>query len=301
MNRKSTKKSHPGFTLVELLLAISIMAVLATMSLALMRSATEDAKESATLARISKIEAMLQLELENYEVRRLPINRSILEAAAVGPPQQQLLEMRDLKRRIIADIINTEMPRPYFDATRREYKPLSNITESVQIGTDLSPPPFYYPHPNSGLPLSLGLEAVPPAGVQRWNSVKAAYPSTQYSSEDTSVPRLAKFDLPAEYLYEILSRIDYDGTSGIESLGNAAVGDTDGDGIFEVIDSWGEPMVWRIVQVIVGSEDSTDWNNWAPVTLIPEGYELLNPSVPRDISQIRFQILSANLYGVDPT
>ena len=65
-----------------------------------------------------------------------------------------------------------------------------------------------------------------------------------------------KFDNPGEYLYEVLSRIDVDGTSGVEALGNAAIGNSDVDDdpampdpYLEVVDAWGNPLQLRILQV----------------------------------------------------
>ena len=52
----------------------------------------------------------------------------------------------------------------------------------------------------------------------------------------------ADFDLPGEYLYAILQRIDVDGVSGTDQLGNTYFGDTDRDGHLEVVDGWGQPM-----------------------------------------------------------
>lgn len=294
------KRNHQlGFTLMELLLAIAIMAVLATMALAVMASATDDAKGAATASRIAKIEAMLQMELESYEVRRLPISRSALEGAITGPPERKLLDMRDLRLRVIADIINAEMPRPYFEneftgGMREEYKPLSNGSDAIAIGD--------YPV-DSDLASTLSqLQFLKPAGVQHWEAIKSRYPSTDYPSDETATPVPPKFDLPGEYLYEILGRIDYDGISGVEGLGNSAIGDSDDDGIPEIIDAWGKPMSMRVLQVrreSGGADAATDWINLDPTTLIPVGYEFLNSTTPRSIDKIRFQIISPRLFGID--
>jgi len=192
-----------GFTLVELLLVIMVMAVLAAMSWGVMRSATEDAKVAATRARIAQIEAMLQIEFDNYEVRRLPITQA--EMDSVGGNR---VALRDLRRRKLAQIIKDEM-----------------------------------------------------------------------SSGQT--------------LYQILSRLDRDGLSGVEALGNAAVSRI--NNVPQVVDAWGRPLELRVLQVRQGQESTANWNikSLESATLyLPQGYEVLNPSIPRSIDQIRFQVFS---------
>ncbi len=76
-------RRRKGFTLIELLLVIAIMGVLTTMALAVLRSANESAKVSATQARIMRIEAILKSEIERFEVRRLPLSRGALRQAVM--------------------------------------------------------------------------------------------------------------------------------------------------------------------------------------------------------------------------
>ncbi len=295
-----------GFTLTELMLVIAIMAVLSTMSLALMRSAQEDAKYSATRSRIHKIEAMLQLELENYEVRRLPIR---LAELASFMPGANLAEIRDVKRRILADLISSEMPRPFVN----EFGEFVVNPDLGRFPTQSQPlVPWVAGSPQEaaykigfyewlfnkyGKSLGLRLRELRSAGTQSWD----AY-------------RDVEFDLPGEYLYAILERIDYDGSSGIEALGNAAIGNSDGDQYPEVVDAWGNSMQLRILQVISEEVDAsgnfqadtgvwqdypTDWTTeqdaGVPTDGLPVGYCPLNPVVPQELNEIRFHVVSPQL------
>ena len=295
-----------GFTLIELLLVIAILAVMATMSLAVMRGATEDAKVAAAQSRISKIESLVRLQLEQYEVRRLPISTSLLRDYVVAnpitvpTPVPTLVQLRNLRRRIIADLISAEMPRPLLSGVGFAMNPDLGLFPTTQSSFD-APPGYgggfgpwldvHYPTPVGGMTLRQRLAALKPAGVNTW----AAFNGN------------AAFNLPGEYLYEILKRIDNDGSSGIEGLGNAAVGDSDGDGILEIVDAWGESMQLRILQVI-GTETApqTDlWNdaptNWnfeettGPTTGLPVGFSTLNAVIPRELDQIRVHIVSPRL------
>ena len=126
------------------------------------------------------------------------------------------------------------------------------------------------------------------------------------------------FDLPGEYLYEILQQLDIDGVPAVELIGNAAIGNSDQDAFPELIDAWGEPLQLRIWQVDVkplaetsGTDsglypdgvtpvvfedvDNVDFDLIDPVTLFPTGYVPFNPQIPRVIQKIRFQVVSTRI------
>ena len=109
-----------AFTLIELLFAVAILAVLSTLAVGIIGSAQEDARAAATQSRITNIENLLLLQMEDYEVRRLPIrifgNNTGDETLEKGVENANItndtrFHIRNLKRRVMADIINAEMPR----------------------------------------------------------------------------------------------------------------------------------------------------------------------------------------------
>lgn len=327
MNYSNLIKSRRAFTLIELLMVIAIVGVLSSLTLAVMAAAQNDAKEAATRSRIRQIEAILAIELEDYEVRRIPVSVGTLlgyvntnkpDADGDGFADNALHFVRQLKRRILQDMISAEMPRPKLDAGNNFiYNPDVGQfpTTETPVASGGRAVPVYeptvsfadwldaqYPTPAfaGGLTLRALLTANRPAKVQTFNTRIAATGNTAF------------FNLPGEYLYEILSRIDVEGESGIELLGTRVIGNSDDDMFPEVVDAWGDPMLLRIWQI--GAEPGPDFANdvYEDVKLpgnpnvhghdfdildgaFPQGYTVIDPTVPREVSQIRFEVTSLRM------
>ncbi|MFK7769893.1 MAG: type II secretion system protein [Mariniblastus sp.] len=315
MNSYTKNKTRGrGFTLVELLMVIAIISVMATMALGIISKSQDDAKASATISRITQIEAILQIQLENYEVRRLPIGlrelsqycngNAIRPLDANGVEEQLFAHVRNMKRRILMDIINSEMPRPLLvPANTSGFGYNSDVgkfpTELPGVGTgglgfrDWLDGAFVNGSPS----LSTRLQGVTPVKTLSWQRIAAS-------------PNWESFDLPGEYLYAILERIEIDGEPAIEMLGPAAVGNSDQDVWPEIVDSWGEPMNLRIWQVDAIEVDSSgaptpgtdiwedvanDFTQRDPATGFPIGYTVMDATVPRDLTKIRFEVASTRL------
>ena len=76
MNKISTTNQlrRRAFTLVELLLVVAVIAVIASLGVGVLAQAQNDAAISATRSRITLIEKILEVELEDYEVVRSPVS-----------------------------------------------------------------------------------------------------------------------------------------------------------------------------------------------------------------------------------
>ena len=135
------------------------------------------------------------------------------------------------------------------------------------------------------------------------------------------------FNLPGEYLHALLSTIYIDGERGVDLLPNNAIGDYDQDGILEVVDAWGEPMALVVFQVetidppatpdvyldrdddtsrggnqinyVLGGQtqvsEGPDFETIDEADGLPVGYTVLNPTIPRDLGKIKFEVLSSRM------
>ena len=224
------KPTRSGFSLVELLFVIAIIAVLGALSAGILSKARKDAQISATQSRITQIEAIMQTVMEDFEVRRMPFRNSEL------PENLTLTAVRNLRRQIVAGMILAEYPSD--DASLGQW----------QLPGDAS-----------------FLSNRRTAEMLYWGSLTGA-----------DVP-----DQPGEFLHLILSRIDIDGISALESLGPNVVGDPDGDGLLDIVDAFGDSMALVAVQD-TGSQ------------IMP-----LDPTVAPPINEIRFQVVSTTLQEID--
>lgn len=97
-----------GFTLVEMLIVLAIMAILAALTYGALFQAQHTAREAKTKATIAKLHSLLMTRWEGFHNRRLNINMS-------GVSTLQQLARRRLDA--LRDIQRMEMPDHYEDIT----------------------------------------------------------------------------------------------------------------------------------------------------------------------------------------
>ena len=325
MNSKfhdNLKPTRSGFTLVELLFVVAILAILGTLAAGILGKAKRDAQIAATRSRITQIEAIMLTVLEDQEVRRIPGN--LAPFVASFDPREQRFRTMQLNRRLRAALLLAEFPAARIDVSGDfVFNPEAGLLApaGAPVDPDLGDNflGWAQSHPSSSTLVPF-LEQTLTAEMAYWQNLVA--PST--AGVGTGTPEL-RLNLPGEYLYNILSRVDIDGISALETLGPNAVGDSDDDGYPDIVDAFGDSMQLRIVQVAVNDAtsrpDDDIWSdtsteiNWQRrdklilangadglsgtsddvVVNMPRGYEFLNPVIPRSINKIRFQVVSPSL------
>ena len=96
-----------GFTLVELLMVISILAVLGGLALSMIGGARHDANAARTETQIRRIRQFIEARLEDYQVRILPYR---LNQYSIGGVPLLRDQIRSLRNRILIEYIRAEMP-----------------------------------------------------------------------------------------------------------------------------------------------------------------------------------------------
>jgi len=98
---------RPGFTLVELMVVITIIVMLAGFTLLALRGAREAAREAKTQSMITRLNGIIMRQYESYKTRRVPINTMGLSPAAAA-----LARVEGLR-----DLMRMEMPERWNDVT----------------------------------------------------------------------------------------------------------------------------------------------------------------------------------------
>ena len=243
----ASRHDRGGFTLVELLLVVAIIAVLSTMAVGIIASSQHDARVAATRSRINIIDRIIQAELENYEFRRSPVPERVLIALTNQlittngwDPNRFLVHFRNLKRMINADLIRTEMPSgrgAINNLGRFPSQELRTYLDSVMVPAS----------PALGSISLADLERFGPAGVRRWANWAFGDDNARIMGSQSQIDEQIRSD-SAEILYHLLGQIEFNGTSARDALGSSAFADADGDGQLEIVDAFGDPIGFQFFQ-----------------------------------------------------
>ncbi|WP_428304902.1 prepilin-type N-terminal cleavage/methylation domain-containing protein [Lacipirellula sp.] len=214
-NRLDARRPLPirtGVTLIELLITMTIMAIIAAAILGTAAMAIESAREKRTQSLITKIHALIMERYNSYETRRIDVNPTIINAidqwvtstvASASNPQQAMKEALKARGEMIADarllgvreLMKKEMP--------------DRVEDVLYVPKILTQPPplaFAYDRRRQQLPATAGLSQ-------------------------------------AECLYLVVMNATGDGEART-LFSKQDIGDVDGDGAPEFIDGWGNPIGW---------------------------------------------------------
>ena len=265
LRKLASRHARGGFTLVELLLVVAIIAVLSTLGISVIASSQNDARVAATRSRMEVIEELLATEIEDFEVRRSPLPfdvLSVITRLVVQKPTPKWstdirIHARNLKRMLTVDLMRSEFPD------------LSSFPDGGPVVLGQFPSPQIQNYFQNELQLTADevssivntARQHTTANVSRWSGWGGGTVRNAANS--------------AEILYEILSDLDTGGSTGLDSIGGSqATGDTDNDGFPEVIDAWGDPIAFQFHQtlVILAEQEGPPANN-APTLLPPTSTE----------------------------
>ncbi|QDU93036.1 prepilin-type N-terminal cleavage/methylation domain-containing protein [Lignipirellula cremea] len=179
-----------GFTLVEMLIVVSILTLVAGMLLFAMQGVTEQARTRSTETEIQRISDVLLERWDSYKTRPVRV------AAGAGLMQRRLNALRELQR--------AELPERKSDVTTGTVA-MSPVQRGYQRKV-----------------LRLVQKVNPSHTISNW--------TTQHES--------------AECLWLILGSLTVGDTNALSLLTEKEVGDTDGDGVPEVLDAWGVPLMF---------------------------------------------------------
>jgi prepilin-type N-terminal cleavage/methylation domain-containing protein len=193
----------PAFTLVELLVVVSIILVLVSFVAGALSAARRQQKVSATRATIKKLESLLLRQLETYSGRSVTIPLDSNGSPAL-PSGMTAASYRAWKIR--RDMISADMPDRWSDV------------EFIARFID-----------SPGKPIGAAQRTY----AQLWNSLTKA-------KQDEALTN--KANAGAECLFMVVMLSGLADCLGCDTLGTTPIGDQDGDGFSEFWDAWGNPI-----------------------------------------------------------
>ncbi len=213
MRKRSDRQR--AFTLIELLLVMSIIAILSALGASVLASAEQDALESRSKAGIERISMVLNRKFEANTYRILP---------ARLPGGSTPAEVRQFRDQAMAEFLRVEFPFVF-----------DHVNESEVFPQNQGP---------LGGPLTLVGQYMP---ANARPQISSRYFS-RLEGTPGGVVAATEENQSAELLHAILSlNFDEFGQPLSAVLHEREIGDTDGDGFFEVLDAFGDPLDFSLV------------------------------------------------------
>jgi prepilin-type N-terminal cleavage/methylation domain-containing protein len=220
--RRSTvgRKSRRGFTLIELMITISIIALMAGMMLFALYSASETAKTQKTKALIAKLDAIIKAKYESYKTRRVPVDLRETYTDSNGNGQW------DSGEPMINDWNGNGTWDPAVPPQIAAKVRLDCLRDLMRMEmpdrlTDVNVDPV--------TPIGMPTKITRPSTSRAWKARFAANPPTpQWQS--------------AECLYMIVMQAQNEEADDRSVIKPDNIGDADQDGYPEFIDAWGTPI-----------------------------------------------------------
>ncbi len=270
-----------GFTLVELVMVIAIMAILGGLALSMIGGARHDANAARTETQIRRITHFIEARLEDYAVRILPYRLSQYSSPVIPvTPFLTRQQIAELRNRILIEYIRAEMPCRLSQVSAPG-TPTNNFP-STQFVTDFGTPLLNVVDRANTLP-------VPPRILLIDDEMKLAPPSL-VKRMATKLNAASASNEQAECLFEILNSHNDYASSGMDFIFAAEIKDTDGDGHNEILDAWGDPLQFTL-------HVRTD----EPTVLVPGlGLDTMDPTLIDYMNKegplsVHFDVTSVNL------
>ncbi|HUY36987.1 MAG TPA: prepilin-type N-terminal cleavage/methylation domain-containing protein [Pirellulales bacterium] len=262
-----------AFTLIELLIAILIIGILSSISLAALMRARQAANVANTKTTISKLHSQIQMKWDSYRTRTIPIDPKALLTTLNFPthPYQAnnawaFIQTLRAQRSMPNDPLgvmpgNAQFPTlPQVAAVRllavrelQRWEMPCGWGDLVQVdsnGTPVGTPGNYY------LLKPYVLASVPSLAYEYFRKLTSAAPIV---SGTLTNAQIQQFDA-AECLYLVVTCGTEDVAFGGELALPKSVGDADGDGLPEFHDAW--PLGEQAFPVAGPQRQPISWIRW---------------------------------------
>jgi prepilin-type N-terminal cleavage/methylation domain-containing protein len=245
-----SKNSRRGFTLVELLVVITLILMMAALAMGITNKARQMAREAKTRSTIAKLDAIIMARYESYMTRRVPVDLSTNTSGTTLSPsaiaKDRLYAIRDLMR--------MEMPERQYDVFTYDSGTNASITTTTT--------PITLPNSGKTVPIPAITQLI------RTRLASAVGVTGNGKAEDVS----------AELLYMIVS---IGSPEAMAQFDQSEIGDYDGNGLQEFLDGWGRPIAF--LRWAPGFSSSPDGVTWTTSNVLSaSGIQIANPTTNHD-------------------
>ncbi len=222
-----------AFTLVELLVAISVIAILAGMVTAALSSVNADARRKRCETQLIAIDSFLHQRMEAFVTKRVDLNT--VPPDGVSFPEWTYLGRDRARARLIAmrDLMRMELPDRKTDLAI-----LAPSSHRIQAGV------YQFDQDGQLVPGMAGRMEYPVPVSQTLIQYRRAVARLTGQPMSNWADSWTEQHESAECLYLILATTTIAGRNGLELVRKEQIADTDGDGVPEILDPWGRPVVW---------------------------------------------------------
>jgi len=229
--RLQKHSARAGFTLIELLLAVTIVSMLAAMITVGMSTLRRQAQIRRCEQQVKKIDELIQTRFNELINKPLPLQAPALPQLSPNPTPVELNLVTIRKQQIMTcrrELLRMEMPDRI---------------------TDVTDPHFVFSDAFTNTSFSM-LTPSSSSAFRRKATLNNTMGNTWTEEHQGS-----------ECLYLILSIMQDQDSNALDFLFPSEIGDTDGDGMLEVLDAFGTPLGFlRWAPGISGRPGSTDSN-----------------------------------------
>jgi prepilin-type N-terminal cleavage/methylation domain-containing protein len=214
------RPARRAVTLIELLIVMVIIAILAGLILGVAAVAGETARESQSKHTVLRLHKLLMEHYDTYKTRRVGVRQEVLDdinAQTNWNARQKGHAKAAARLNALRELMMMEIPDRWGD-----------IHRSPDVSRDA---PYFLDVYSSGNTYRTALSAI----------YLRRYQQYAFAAKTSQQKEALLANQGAECLYLIITLACGDGEARSQ-FGEDSIGDTDGDGAYEFLDGWGQPI-----------------------------------------------------------